>query len=141
MKNRLFCLVLCLLMAASAALTGCSSKTTDEVVSDINVITSANARTLTMWMVSEQPVDEETQTRITKAVNDITQSKFKAKMVLYFLTDAEYRDVVTNTIRASEDSKSIFTDSGAKEEETTAAESGTVEEETEIDKYGRVTIK
>lgn len=141
MKNRLFCLVLCLLMAASAALTGCSSKTTDEVVSDITVITSANARTLTMWMVSEQPVDEETQTRITKAVNDITQSKFKAKMVLYFLTDAEYRDVVTNTIRASEDSKSIFTDSGAKEEETTAAESGTVEEETEIDKYGRVTIK
>ena len=105
MKNRLFCLALCLLMVASAVLTGCSGKTTEEVVSDIEKETSENARTLTMWMVSEQPVDEEMQTRITKAVNDITQSKFKAKMVLYFLTDAEYRDVVTNTIRASEDSK------------------------------------
>ena len=141
MKNRLICLALCLLMVASVVLTGCSGKTNDDVRSETGDIISESARTLTMWLVSEKEVDSETASRVSKAVNDITQSKFKAKIQMYFLTDDEYRAVVTETIRKREDSKSIFTESGAKEEETTAAESGSVADETETDKYGRVTVK
>ena len=142
MKNRLICLALCLLMLAASVLTGCSSKTIDEAQSAVTNAASESAMTLTMWLVSEKEVDKDTASRITKAVNNITESKFKTRMQLYFLTDAEYRAAVTDTIRKREDSKSIYADSSAVEEETTAAdESGTIVDETETDKYGRVTIK
>lgn len=144
MKNRLISLVLCLLMLASVALTGCSGKSNDEVQSEIEKEQSESARTMTMWMVSEKEVDAETCDRITKAVNNMTESKFKVRMVLNFLTDEEYRSVVTETIRKKEDSKSIFTSdsAAADEEETTAAdENATVQDETVTDTYGRVTIK
>lgn len=142
MRNRLICLALCLLMVASVVLTGCSSKTTDEVISDVNTKASAAARTMTMWLVSEKEVDAETAARVTKAVNEITESKFKTRIVLYFFTDDEYQTVVSEAIRQKEDSKSIFVDNGSSEEETKAADdTSTTEEETEIDKYGRVTIK
>ena len=142
MRNRLICLALCLLMVASVVLTGCSSKTTEEVVSDFNKQASAAARTMTMWLVSEKEVDAETAARVTKAVNEITESKFKTRIVLYFFTDDEYQTVVSEAIRQKEDSKSIFVDNGSSEEETKAADdTSTTEEETEIDKYGRVTIK
>lgn len=143
MKNRLICLALCLLMVASVVLTGCSGKTNEDVISDVNSQASESARSMTMWLVSEKEVDAETASRVTKAVNDITESKFKVRMTLYFFTAEEYEAVVTETIRRKEDSKSIFSESGAAEEETTAAteENGTVVDETETDKYGRVTIK
>lgn len=142
MKKRLFCLALCLVMLAATVLTGCSSKSIDEVQSDFTKSASEKAITLTMWLVSEKEVDSETASRITKAVNNITESKFTTRMQLYFLTDDEYRTVVTETIRKREDAKSIFADNSVKEEETTAAgESGTVVNETETDKFGRITIK
>ena len=145
MKNRLICLALCLLMVASAVLTGCSGKTTEEVVSEIDKEQSEDARSMTLWLVSEKEVDAETASRVTKAVNNITESKFKVRMTLYFFTADEYETVVTETIRKKEDSKSIFvsgSNSSAEKETTTApAESGTVAVETETDKYGRVTIK
>ena len=142
MKKRLFCLALCLVMLAATVLTGCSSKSLDEVQSEFKKKASESAITLTMWLVSEKEVDSETASRITKAVNNITESKFTTRMQLYFLTDDEYRTVVTETIRKREDAKSIFADNSVKEEETTAAgESGTVVNETETDKFGRITIK
>lgn len=142
MKKRLFCLALCLVMLVATVLTGCSSKSIDEVQSEFKKTASESAITLTMWLVSEKEVDSETASRITKAVNNITESKFTTRMQLYFLTDDEYRTVVTETIRKREDAKSIFADNSVKEEETTAAgESGTVVNETETDKFGRITIK
>ena len=142
MKNRLICLALCLVMLAATVLTGCSSKSIEEVESNVNKVASEKAITLTMWLVSEKEVDADTASRITKAVNNITESKFTTRMKLYFLTDEEYRTVVTETIRRKEDSKSFFADASVKEEETTAPSvSGTVVNETETDKFGRVTIK
>lgn len=143
MKTRLICLAFALLMLASTVLTGCSTKTNEEVESEISETASESARSLTMWLVSEKEVDEATASRITAAVNTITESKFKARMRLYFLTDDEYRAVLSETIRAKEDSKSNFISNGNKEEETTPVtnEDGTIVEETVTDKYGRVTIK
>ena len=57
MKKRLFCLALCLVMLAATVLTGCSSKTLDEVQSDFTKSASEKAITLTMWLVSEKEVD------------------------------------------------------------------------------------
>lgn len=141
MRNRLICLALCLLTVASVVLTGCSGKTQEEIESNIQNEASESAMTLTMWLVAEKEVDADTASRITKAVNNITESKFKTRMKLYFLTDEEYRATVTETIRKREDSRSIFADNTVVEEETEAPVSGTVVDETETDKYGRVTIK
>ncbi len=143
MKNRLICLALCLVMLASVVLTGCSSKTSEEVQSEINETQSESARSLTMWLVSEKEIDAETATRVTNAVNEITESKFKVRMTLYFFTESEYEAVLTENIRLREDSKSIFTTGTNTEVETEATtdETATILEETETDKFGRVTVK
>lgn len=144
MKSRLICLAMCLLMCASVFLTGCSSKTTEEAESDITNIASETALSLTMWVVSEKEVSPETADRVNTAINDITKSKFKTKLTVYFLTEDEYRSTLSETIRAREDSKSQFI-TGATEEETEAVtESGeivTVVDETETNKYGQTVIK
>ena len=68
MKKRLFCLALCLVMLAATVLTGCSSKSLDEVQSEFKKKASESAITLTMWLVSEKEVDSETASRITKEI-------------------------------------------------------------------------
>lgn len=144
MKSRLICLAMCLLMGVSAFLTGCSSKTNEEAESTITDIASETALSLTMWVVSEKEVSPETADRVNNAINDITKSKFKTKLTVYFLTEDVYRSTLSETIRAREDSKSQFI-TGATEAETEAVtESGeivTVVDETETNKYGQTVIK
>ena len=97
MKKRLMCLALCLAMLLLPVLTGCNNKnkSVEETVSDA---ASESAVTLTMWMVSEDPVDAETVSAINQAVNAITKAKYKTRVIVKFYTEAEYRDVLDNTI-------------------------------------------
>lgn len=97
MKKRLMCVALCLAMLLLPVLTGCNknNKSVEETVSDA---ASESAVTLTMWMVSEDPVDAETVSAINQAVNAITKTKYKTRVIVKFYTEAEYRDVLDNTI-------------------------------------------
>ena len=63
MKKRFLCLFLCLVMLLSAVLTACSSKKDeegDDGKEDVSKEASANAMTLSMWIVSEEDVSAET---------------------------------------------------------------------------------
>lgn len=140
MKTKLICLLLCLVFILSAVLTGCKSKSDDEAIDETVDKASESAVTLTMWVVTENEdgVDAETAASINEAVNLITNSKFKTRLVLSFLTEAEYRSTLDATIRAYEVNRGAqVVEEEPTEEETTAP----VEDETVTNEWGITTIK
>ena len=143
MKKRLICLALCLVFVLSAFLTGCGEKSNEEAMENITDATSEQARTLTMWLVTEEALDAATASAVNDALNAITQSKFKTKLVVNFYTEAEYKTILDETIRASEDSKNELLSSNKKEEVQTNEDGETIPvvEETETNKYGFTVTK
>ncbi len=143
MKKRLICLALCLVFVLSAFLTGCGEKSNKEAMENITDATSEQARTLTMWLVTEEALDAATASAVNDALNAITQSKFKTKLVVNFYTEAEYKTILDETIRASEDSKNELLSSNKKEEVQTNEDGETIPvvEETETNKYGFTVTK
>ena len=85
MMKRWLCLFLCALMLLSAVLTGCSSKkeTGEEDKDKISEDASASAMTLSMWIVSEEEVTAEVANAVTRALNEITESKFKTRLAIH----------------------------------------------------------
>ncbi len=135
MKTKLLCLAMSLILFLSVLLTGCGKKTNDDATDDILDKASESTRYLTMWVVSEKPVSADTASAVTAAVNDITMTKFSTKLAIYFLTEEEYRQKLTETIRANEDAKNPLL---SNEPTTDGAEGETTVEavETVTNKYG-----
>ncbi len=143
MKKRLICLALCLVFIASAFLTSCGNKSNKEAIDNITESTSEQARTLTMWLVTEEALDAATASAVNDALNVITQSKFKTKLVVKFYTEAEYKTILDETVRASEDSKNELLLTGTREDVVTDQNGETIPipEETETNKYGFTVTK
>ena len=123
MKNRLICLAMCLVMLLSVLLTACGEKSTDEKLDEITQISSENARTLTMWLVTEKKADDATMQAVTDALNAITETKFSTKLVLKFFTEDEYRAVVTDEIRANEDGRNPLLSGNTSDSDSAVTES------------------
>jgi len=75
-------------MLLSVCLTSCGDNS--DVDGDIQDSASEDAVTLSMYLMSEEPVSEDTAKRIEDAVNEITEAKFKTRMKLHFYTEMEY---------------------------------------------------
>ncbi len=140
MKNRLICLALCLVFVLSAFLTGCGEKSTGEITEEIIITSSENARTLTMWLVAEKAVDAATAEAVTKAINDITETKFSTRLVLKFFTEDEYRQAVTEEIRRNEDARNeLLGNKAPSENSSTSTQEETIEYIT--NEYGQLKKK
>ena len=145
MKNRFVCLALCLVMLLALVLTSCSS---DDGASTDVIVNEVESKSLTMWLVSENEVSPETASAINDAINEITHSRFRINMQVHFLTRDEYEDVLSDTIRAYEDSRNeldpsyVPTVEETKQVVTDASGTGTmIIEETVTNEYGVVTTK
>ncbi len=106
MKNRLTCLALCLLFILSAGLTGCKEKTSDEMIDNIVAAASADTKTLSMWLVTEEELSDSVKASVNAAVNSITTSDLDTYLFINFLTEEEYYGKVWDELRAHEDSMS-----------------------------------
>ena len=92
MRKRILCLVMGLVMllgVCTVALTSCS-KDAAENQENIQNQASARAITLSMYIMSEKPVDENTEKEIEDAVNRITEKKYKTRLDLRFFTEEAY---------------------------------------------------
>ncbi|MBR2019235.1 MAG: hypothetical protein IKA05_02425 [Clostridia bacterium] len=144
MKKRLLCLFLCAVMLLSAVLTGCSQKEDEDTKKDdISNDASASAMTLSMWIVSEEEVSDAVASAVTLKLNEITESKFKTRLVITYLTEDEYRAELEREIVAYEEAKK---ESAATETETTLPEGETageevITDETETNEIGMTVIK
>lgn len=90
MKKRLLCLALVLIMALSCALlASCSTKESDEADTEES---DDSAKTITMWVVSENKVSSEDEKLVEAAFSEVTKSKFKVNVDIRFFTEDEYFD-------------------------------------------------
>ena len=89
MKKRLSCLLLSVLMIA-LCFTGCAEKTGAEVLAKIGEEASKGAVTLSMYLMSEEPVSAEQEAAMEAAVNAITEKEFKVRMDLRYFTPDKY---------------------------------------------------
>lgn len=90
MKKKLICLALSLVMLLSVCLTGCGKKDDDEIQNNISSSASADAKTLSVYLMSEKAIDAKTEARIEDALNDITEVNFKTRLDLHFYTEDQY---------------------------------------------------
>lgn len=90
MKKKLICLTLSVVMLLSVCLTGCGKKDDDEIQGNISSSASADATTLSVYLMSEKEVDAKTEARIENALNAITEVDFKTRLDLHFYTADQY---------------------------------------------------
>ena len=135
MKKRIFCFALCMIMVLAVALTGCKKK------EDLEEKLTQTATTLSMWVVTENEngVDEETAKIVSDAINSVTNSRFKVRLVINWLTKDEYRSKLDRTIRDYIDVRA--TSSASTQTTIDTTEVTAVEEQTEVNEWGFTVIK
>ena len=148
MNKRIICLLLSAIMLLSVALTGCSKKTDDEAMENVTETASESTMTLTMYLMSESEVSEEQASKIEEAVNKITKSKFKTRLILKYFTEAEYTEALEEAFKKTADEKAAkkAAEKALKEaikrgEATSATTAGTTAEETIINELGVTELK
>ncbi len=155
MKRRLLCLLMSLMMIGSVLLmASCGEKVLANPL-DLNETAGRSTMTLSMYIMTEQPVNEDTRSEITAAVNRITKAKFKTQLVLYFYTESEYYQKLDDAFAekakeieaaelAEERKKLAQREAKARGEkyvEETTAEPETTVEETIKNQYGVTELK
>ena len=133
MNKKLVCLFLSILMLLSVCLSACGKKTDEEVEKDLADDASANAATIVLCLMSDQPVNEETVAAITDAANAITEKKFKTRLVLKYFTADEYYAQLEASYAAREEARANGSSTIITEEQS--------EEQTYVDEYGVVQIQ
>ena len=104
MKKRLLCMALMLIMIVSALLlAGCSKEeeTTEDTSND-------GAKTITMWIVSEQKVSAEDEKLVETAFSEVTKSKFKVNVDIKFFTEDEYYEKLEASMVKLEEKQALM---------------------------------
>ncbi len=99
MKKKLICLTLSLLMLLTGVLSGCSTAKTEEDKKDE---VDNSAKTITMWVVTDDETTLEAQEKVNEAVSKITKSKFKTDVVIKFCTQDKYYELLEEAIEADQ---------------------------------------
>ncbi len=102
MNKRTMSLILAFLMLASMLFTGCSSLFGDgegtNLEEELAGEASNSAMTLSMYVVSAEPVSKETAKLVEDAFNKITKVNFKTQVKLHYATYDEYYDVIDEVV-------------------------------------------
>ena len=101
MKKKLLCLTLSLMMLLSCVLVSCSNagKTGEDDGGDE---VDNSAKTIVMWVVTEEETDEKAMELVNDAFTKITKAKFKTNVVIKFCTEDEYYDKLEAAIEAQQ---------------------------------------
>ena len=101
MNKKLLCLTLSILMLLTCLFTACGKKTaTDEGEGEEQVDNSA--KTIVMWVVTEDETDPEAAELVNEAFTKITKAKFKTNVVIKFCTEDEYYDKLEDAIETAQ---------------------------------------
>ena len=100
MNKKLVCLTLSILMLLTCVFASCTPKTTDAAGEGEPVDNSA--KTITMWVVTEDETTEEAQKLVNEAFTKITKAKFKTNVVIQFCTEDEYYEKLESAIETAQ---------------------------------------
>ncbi len=101
MKRKLICLTLGILMLLSCFLTSCGGNNNAEDGSEEAAVDNS-AKTITMWIMTEEETTEQAQKLVNQAVSKITKAKFKTNVILKYCTEDEYYEKLESAIKASQ---------------------------------------
>ena len=79
-----------MIVMTTCALMSCGKKTDEELMNDISEEESKNNMTLSMYLMSEGPVDPITEKQVEDAVNEVTKKKFHTQLDLRYYTEKGY---------------------------------------------------
>ena len=107
MNKRIISLILAFLMLSTFLFTGCDALMGPGEGTDLEGTladeASNSAMTLSMFVVSEAPVSEETARLVENAFNNITKANFKTQVKLHFATYDEYYQVIEDRVKSNEE--------------------------------------
>ncbi len=101
MNKRLVCLTLSILMLLTCVFASCTPQTKDPAAEGETVDNSA--KTITMWVVTEDETTDEAKNAVNEAFAKITKAKFKTNVVIQFCTEDEYYEKLEGAIKAAQD--------------------------------------
>ena len=100
MNKKLVCLTLSILMLLTCVFASCTPKTSTEEEGET---VDNSAKTITMWVVTEDETTDEAKEAVNEAFTKITKAKFKTNVVIQFCTEDEYYDKLEGAIKAAQD--------------------------------------
>ena len=100
MNKKLVCLMLSILMLLTCVFTSCSTakKDPDETESTVD----NSAKTIVMWVVTEDETTPEAEELVNEAFTKITKAKFKTNVVIKFCTEDEYYEKLEAAIETAQ---------------------------------------
>ena len=101
MNKKLVCLTLSILMLLTCVFASCSSQTKDP--EDPSSTVDNSAKTITMWVVTNDETTDEAKEAVNEAFSKITKAKFKTNVVIQFCTEDEYYEKLEGAIKANQD--------------------------------------
>ena len=100
MNKKLVCLTLSILMLLTCVFASCTPKTSTE---EDGETVDNSAKTITMWVVTEDETTDEAKEAVNEAFAKITKAKFKTNVVIQFCTEDEYYEKLEGAIKAAQD--------------------------------------
>ena len=142
MKKRIVGLFLALLMMVPFCMTACGPTSDQDALEDITQQSSNSARTLVMYVMTEEETSEEAAKAVSDAISALTESKYKTRLVIKCVPESEYYDVIEGKLAEMQqhaDDDTLWYDMDEEEDEEETGEKK--EEETVVDEYGVATTK
>ena len=102
MKKRLISLLLVSVMLL-LCFVGCAEKTGDEVKAAIGEKASADAVTISMYLMSEKPVSKKQEALMEEKVNEVTEGKYKIHVDLVYYTPDVYYEKLEKNLKKMND--------------------------------------
>ncbi len=100
MNKKLVCLTLSILMLLTCVFASCTPKTSIEEEGET---VDNSAKTITMWVVTEDETTDKAKEAVNEAFAKITKAKFKTNVVIQFCTEDEYYEKLEGAIKAAQD--------------------------------------
>ncbi len=99
MNKKLVCLTLSILMLLTCVFASCTPKTSPD---EEDGTVDNSAKTITMWVVTEDETTDEAKEAVNEAFSKITKAKFKTNVVIQFCTEDEYYEKLEGAIEATQ---------------------------------------
>lgn len=100
MNKKLVCLTLSILMLLTCVFASCSNTKTD--LEDEGSTVDNSAKTIVMWVVTDEETTDEAKELVNEAFTKITKAKFKTNVVIQFCTEDEYYDKLEEAIETAQ---------------------------------------
>ena len=101
MNKKLICLTMSILMLLTCVFASCSTTTTDDTTTGDSTVDNS-AKTIVMWVVTDEATDDTAKEAVNEAFTKITKAKFKTNVIIKYCTEDEYYEKLEESIETAQ---------------------------------------